>query len=139
MKAAPPPKAGRVIVRNLSFKATEKDIADVFLRFGPLSDVHIPTVTMPRHFNPQATKQQSRGFGFLQFVLQADARKAVEGSSGLVVCDREVAVDFSQAKKVYEAGTAADVEPADQGSDQGSDQGTDQVSGQRVQDTESSM
>ena len=35
-------KSCRLIVRNLTFKATRKDVVDAFARFGPIAQVHMP-------------------------------------------------------------------------------------------------
>jgi len=98
-------KAARAIVRNLNFKATESELAAAFVRFGPLREVHIPTVSMPKHFNPAETKAQSRGFGFVQFLLANDALAATAAAekTPVVVCGRAVTVAMAQAKKAYDA------------------------------------
>jgi RNA recognition motif-containing protein len=96
-------KAARVIVRNLNFKATVGELAAAFVAFGPLSEAHIPTVAMPKHFNPLESKAQSRGFGFVQFLLAADALAAAAASKQVTVCGREVTVALAQAKKAYDA------------------------------------
>jgi RNA recognition motif-containing protein len=98
-------KAARVIVRNLNFKATEVELAQAFVAFGRLREVHIPTVSMPKHFNPNEFKAQSRGFGFVQFLLANDAMTAAAAAAKtpVVVCGRAVTVAMAQAKKAYDA------------------------------------
>ena len=115
----------------MSFLATEANIADKLSKFGPLVEVSIPTVAITvqpgkgkrnkgkgkgkdgrddgeqrdEEGNNQESavleEQRSRGFAFATFLCEKDADAAVKGSSGLRVCNREVAVDFSMQKEVY--------------------------------------
>mmetsp|Transcript_33624 Transcript_33624/g.76030 ORF Transcript_33624/g.76030 Transcript_33624/m.76030 type:complete len:511 (+) Transcript_33624:251-1783(+) len=97
-------KATRVMVRNLNFKASEDDLGFAAAALGPLADVHIPTVTMAKHFDPSGTKEQSRGFGFVQFMLKDDANKAVKAGT-LQVCGRDTVLTLASAKKDFDAST----------------------------------
>jgi RNA recognition motif-containing protein len=107
----------RVIVRNLSFLATEANVADKLSKYGPLVEVNVPLVPVPHDpLNPRkirkrkqredgeppAEKMHSRGFAFVTFLCEKDAASAVKQSAGLRVCNREVAIDFCMGKEVYE-------------------------------------
>jgi hypothetical protein len=139
----------------LSFLATEANIADKLSKFGPLVEVSIPTVAITvqpgkgkrnkgrgkgkdskddgeqqgdegsNQENSVIEKQRSRGFAFATFLCEKDADAAVKGSSGLRVCNREVAVDFSMQKEVYKkvdgANDAKEESDAADGDDGGKD------------------
>ena len=47
-------------------------------------------------------KMHSRGFAFVTFLCENDAANAVTKSSGLRVCNRDVAIDYCMGKGVYE-------------------------------------
>ena len=107
-------KKCRLIIRNLSFQATEKNILDKLSKFGPVTEVSIPTTevtvkssSLQRHKNKSnqndsnninqnqsinsehsaeisnhseitnTTKLVPRGFGFVTFLCEKDAKKAI--------------------------------------------------------------
>ena len=95
-------KVGRVIVRNLHFKATADDLALAFSRtFGPVTETHVPTVTMPAAEPGSEARTQSRGFGFVQFLLAADAAKA-DQAGRCTVNGRDSTCALAVAKAVYD-------------------------------------
>lgn len=165
-------KKCRLIIRNLSFQATEQNIMDKLSKFGPLIEVSIPkaeieisssssssasnqrrnkkeceldevakiTDTITNHNDnddddditnqklkklktssitssgssseevttvsdsndtKKATKSVPRGFGFVTFLCEKDARDAIDGSSELKICNRLVAIDFCSSKESY--------------------------------------
>ena len=119
----------RVIVRNLSFLATETNVASKLSKFGPIVEVSIPRVSMiskklkSKKFlsksivenhqpmesedisdpsnSEEKTTLKSRGFAFVTFLCYADACAAAANSSGLRVCNREVAIDMCERKDIY--------------------------------------
>jgi nucleolar protein 4 len=102
----------RVILRNLSFQATEQNIATKLSKFGPLVEVLIPRVavasTKPASKSASAsseenaTKLKPRGFAFVTFLCENDAKQAVNGGcAGLKICNREIAIDFCQNKHTF--------------------------------------
>ena len=59
-------RRGRVIVRNLSFEATERNVADKLGRFGPLVSVEVPKVAKAEAAGAAAAaKMRPRGFAFV--------------------------------------------------------------------------
>eukprot|EP01038_Epipyxis_sp_PR26KG_P011284 gene11284-15138_t len=117
----------RLIIRNLSFQATEQNIIDKMTTFGPVVSVEIPVgISAPRediqakdHNRNRKNKSSSsdqpklkpKGFGFVTFLCEKDAIKAVENSQGLKVCNREVAIDFCMSKESYIKDLPFDIEP----------------------------
>ena len=106
----------RLIIRNLSFLATEQNLLDKMSKFGPIVSVELPKKiyentktedlskkTHSRHGKEdKEPKEKSMGFGFVTYLCESDAKIAVESSSSLKVCNREVAVDFCMSKDSYE-------------------------------------
>lgn len=106
----------RVILRNLSFQAIEENISSKLCKFGPLSEVYIPRVEVIRNTTDRKRKRgpdesdavqgevvlKPRGFGFVTFLCESDAKSAVNGGcTGLRICNREFAIDFCQNKHTY--------------------------------------
>lgn len=82
----------RVIVRNLSFKASEEDLKKSFEKFGEIVSVNIP----------KKPDGKMRGFGFVQFKTTPHAIKAVKEMNMKPIKGRPVAVDFTVAKGKFE-------------------------------------
>ena len=65
-------KTSRVMVRNLSFHATERDVRNVLEQeFGPVLEISLPRVDEKLH----------RGFCFVTFSRVRDAQRAVQPRS----------------------------------------------------------
>jgi nucleolar protein 4 len=111
-------RTSRVIIRNLSFHATERHVRSAMeASFGPVASIDLPTVPVLPSEDVDNKKDDGgkgkqrrplvlprhRGFAFVTFASAADARKAVAGSSGeggaeVKIKNRPVAIDFSVSK-----------------------------------------
>lgn len=111
----------RLILRNLSFQASEENIQSKLFKFGPMVEVSIPRVEIDpnsiKNNNADGNKYsrnrlnkkirdgkpqlKPRGFAFVTFLCEIDSEKAVRESEGLKICNREFAIDFCQHKHGY--------------------------------------
>ena len=85
-------KKWRVIVRNVSFKATENDIRQAFSEAGFVWD-------LTRPLGPDGVP---KGFAFLNFCCRADAERAVKIINGSKLLGRTIAVDWAVSKRAFE-------------------------------------
>jgi nucleolar protein 4 len=96
-------KRWRVVVRNLSFNATEQDLKTAFAPAGFVWEVTVP----------KGADGKARGFGFVGFTCRAHAERGIKAVNGTKIAARPVAVDWAVAKRDYEQGnTAAEAPPA---------------------------
>ncbi|KAJ8903256.1 hypothetical protein NDN08_004365 [Rhodosorus marinus] len=82
----------RLIVRNLPFSAEEKELKEVFGRYGPLREVHVP----------KKPDGKARGFAFVEYFHGVDAMSAVKTANGAKLGSRTLAVDIAVAKNKYQ-------------------------------------
>ena len=74
-------------MRNIPFNATEQDLRAVFLPYGPIHSVHIPTSQkVEEKEGENATgKPRTKGFAFVWMLSRKDAERAMEGCNGITV------------------------------------------------------
>jgi nucleolar protein 4 len=73
-KTSAPNRASRLIVRNLPFNITEQDLRAVFLPYGPIHSINIPTA----EGGEDGKKARAKGFAFVWMLSKKDAEKALE-------------------------------------------------------------
>ncbi|AWP16300.1 splicing factor arginine/serine-rich 10 [Scophthalmus maximus] len=79
-------------VFGLSLYTTERDLREVFSKYGPLSDVNIV-------YDQQS--RRSRGFAFVYFENSEDSKEAKERANGMELDGRRIRVDFSITKRAH--------------------------------------
>ncbi|KAK6483244.1 transformer-2 protein-like protein beta-like [Huso huso] len=79
-------------VFGLSLYTTERDLREVFSKYGPLADVSIV-------YDQQS--RRSRGFAFVYFETKADSKEAKERANGMELDGRRIRVDFSITKRPH--------------------------------------
>ncbi|KAG5852495.1 hypothetical protein ANANG_G00063030 [Anguilla anguilla] len=79
-------------VFGLSLYTTERDLREVFSKYGPLKDVNIV-------YDQQS--RRSRGFAFVYFENREDAKEAKERANGMELDGRRIRVDFSITKRPH--------------------------------------
>ncbi|XP_054719338.1 probable RNA-binding protein 19 [Uloborus diversus] len=60
----------KILVRNIPFEASEKEVKDLFKEFGTLKFVRLPKKI--------GSSGEHRGFGFVEYVTKNDAKRAFE-------------------------------------------------------------
>eukprot|EP01031_Cornospumella_fuschlensis_P031851 gene31851-38512_t len=137
----------RVIVRNLSFQASEVNVLDKMTHYGPLVQMDMPA--HPSNEGNSSGKIKHRGFCFVTFLCRGDAEAVVKESAAVAgdaegskkgsvkICNRPVAIDFSLSKDTYqkygdkgdaveeEAAPAASAEEKGEQQNSGSDSDSD--------------
>jgi RNA recognition motif-containing protein len=73
----------KLYVGNISFKATEEEVRELFARIGEVESVKI--ITDAQTGNP-------KGFGFVEMATEADAGKAIAELNGTMFMERAVTV-----------------------------------------------
>lgn len=73
----------KLYVGNISFKATEEEVKELFARSGAVETVKI--ITDAHSGNP-------KGFGFVEMASEDDARKAIEELNGTTFMERSITV-----------------------------------------------
>ncbi|KAG2501693.1 hypothetical protein HYH03_000195 [Edaphochlamys debaryana] len=76
----------KLVVRNLAFEATKKDIQGMFNPFG-----HLKSCRLPKKFDGS-----HRGFAFVEFVTKQEARNAMEGVGGTHLYGRRLVVEYAR-------------------------------------------
>ncbi len=76
----------KLVVRNVAFEATRKDIVGLFGPFG-----HIKSARLPKKFDGN-----HRGFAFVEFVTKQEALNALEGVGGTHLYGRRLVVEYAQ-------------------------------------------
>lgn len=83
-----PENGTKLIVRNVPFEATEKELRDLFRSFSQLKRVRLP-----RKFDGQ-----HRGFAFLDFLTHQDARTALQSLSHTHLYGRHLVLEWAKAE-----------------------------------------
>jgi RNA recognition motif-containing protein len=73
----------KIYVGNISFKATEDDVRELFSKVGEVESVKI--ITDPHTGQP-------KGFGFIEMLSEEDAKKAIASLNGTTFMERTLAV-----------------------------------------------
>ena len=83
----------RLIVRNVSFSATESVLHRLFSTAGFVWNLHIP----------KGEDGRMRGFAFVAYTSRTHAEQAIATLNGKSVAGRALAVDWALSKKHYDA------------------------------------
>ncbi|KJE92201.1 RNA binding domain-containing protein [Capsaspora owczarzaki ATCC 30864] len=79
------PESTKLIVRNVPFEATRKELFDVFSPFGQLKSVRLP----------QKPGGQHRGFAFIEFLTKEEAKKAFESLKATHFYGRHLVLEWA--------------------------------------------
>lgn len=82
--------AKKLYVGNISFRATEEDLRDLFSKSGNVESVKIIT---------DAHTGQPKGFGFVEMMTEEDAQKAINSLNGTVFMERALTVNEARPQQ----------------------------------------
>jgi multiple RNA-binding domain-containing protein 1 len=77
--------ATKLMVRNLAFEATKRDLTELFSAFGTLK-----TVRLPKKFDGTG-----RGFAFVEFITHAEARAAMAALAATHLYGRHLVIEWA--------------------------------------------
>ncbi len=81
----------KIFVGNLAFKLRGKDLRDAFSEYGEIEDA---TVILDKF-----DKRKSKGFGFVTFVQEADADKAIAEMNEKEIEGRKIIVNEAKPRE----------------------------------------
>jgi RNA recognition motif-containing protein len=79
-----------IYVGNLDYKVDEKDLDDIFSKYGTVSSAKV----IMDKFNGR-----SKGFGFVEMENQDEANKAIQELDGATYENREITVNEAKPRK----------------------------------------
>lgn len=79
-------KSSKIIIKNLPFEATRKDIVELFGAFGNLKSVRVP-----KKFDKSV-----RGFAFVEFTLLKEAENAMNQLEGVHLLGRRLVMQYAE-------------------------------------------
>ncbi|KAF8624322.1 hypothetical protein AX15_005951 [Amanita polypyramis BW_CC] len=79
-------KTAKMIVKNVPFEATKKDIRDLFSSYG-----HIKSVRLPKKFD-----SRTRGFAFIEFVSRHEAENAYAALRHTHLLGRHLVLEWAE-------------------------------------------
>ncbi|RKO90546.1 hypothetical protein BDK51DRAFT_27501, partial [Blyttiomyces helicus] len=82
----------KLIVRNIPFEATKKDIRQLFTSFGQVKSVRLPTKFDGSH----------RGFGFVDFLTKQEAKSAYEALGSTHLYGRHLVLEWAEEEDTVE-------------------------------------
>lgn len=85
-KAARLSKSSKIIIKNLPFEATRRDVLELFSAFGQVKSVRVP-----KKFDKSA-----RGFAFVEFTLLKEAESAMNQLEGVHLLGRRMVMQYAQ-------------------------------------------
>ena len=85
--------SAKLLVRNLPFQASQKEIKELFQTFGQLKTVRVPKKFDGHH----------RGFAFVEFVSKAEASKAKNALHATHLYGRHLVLEYAEEERSVEA------------------------------------
>lgn len=79
-------KTNKIIIKNLPFEATRKDVLELFGTYGQIKSVRVP-----KKFDKSA-----RGFAFVEYTLVKEAGDAMELLSGVHLLGRRLVMQYAE-------------------------------------------
>ncbi|GFR09679.1 probable RNA-binding protein 19 [Trichonephila clavata] len=86
-------ETGRIYARNLYFSVTENDIEQLFGKYGPLAEIHVPIDYLTK---------KALGYAFVSYVFAEHAVKAFSELDGTIFQGRVLHLIPAEGKKEYQ-------------------------------------
>ncbi|KAJ5746634.1 hypothetical protein N7520_011816 [Penicillium odoratum] len=80
----------KIIIKNLPFQATKKEIRSLFGAYGQLRSVRVP----------QKFDRSARGFGFADFISAREAENAMDALKNTHLLGRRLVLEFANAEAI---------------------------------------
>ncbi|GKZ78947.1 multiple RNA-binding domain-containing protein 1 [Aspergillus niger] len=80
----------KIIIKNLPFQATKKDVRSLFGAYGQLRSVRVP----------QKFDRSARGFGFADFVSAREAENAMDALKNTHLLGRKLVLEFANEEAI---------------------------------------
>ncbi|KAJ4724931.1 putative RNA-binding family protein [Melia azedarach] len=90
--------ASKLFVKGMSFSTTEEILADAFSQFGQVTEAKV-IMDKVRH--------RSKGYGYVTFSKEDEARKALMDMNGKLLDGRVVFVDNARPSRHFSSGVPA--------------------------------
>lgn len=85
-------KSTKLLVKNIPFEATKKDIRDLFSAFGSIKSLRLPKKPTVASTGSQST----RGFAFLDFTTHAEAQRAMDALKHTHLLGRHLVIQWAK-------------------------------------------
>lgn len=85
-------KSTKLLVKNIPFEATKKDIRELFSAFGSIKSLRLPKKPTVASTGSQST----RGFAFLDFTTHAEALRAMEALKHTHLLGRHLVIQWAK-------------------------------------------
>jgi multiple RNA-binding domain-containing protein 1 len=79
----------KLVIRNLPFEATKKEVSDLFKAFGQVKNVRVP----------KKVDGKSRGYSFVEFLTKQEASNAFEALQNTHLYGRHLIIEFAKQEK----------------------------------------
>ncbi|KPI87610.1 hypothetical protein ABL78_3319 [Leptomonas seymouri] len=83
----------KLIVKNLPFEATEKDVRELFAAFSEIRTVRVPRKS---HTFSSHRENNHRGFAFVEFLSEAEAARALETLKATHLYGRHLVLQYAK-------------------------------------------
>ena len=80
------PNNNKLLVRNIPFEATKKELRDIFKKFGELKSVRLP----------KKMNNQHRGFCLVEFISVSEAKNALVALENTHLYGRKMVIEWAK-------------------------------------------
>jgi len=91
-KAAAGTKSTKMLVKNLPFEISKKEVRELFAAYGTVKSLRLPKKPVPTATGAQST----RGFAFLEFTTHAEALRAMEALKHTHLLGRHLVLEWAR-------------------------------------------